>query len=130
MRAISDVVFLKMFLICKPRLLIFYNFQKLRKHNIPTGTRNQVSKSTSILRNECKINAPSLMRGNEINSGFCETIFRATEFYTIFIKYSSGKMYDFKIKYTCHVIFYEEKYVFKAIKIIHIWNMHIMTTNY
>lgn len=36
MRAISDVVFLKMFLICKPRLLIFHNFQKLRKHNTST----------------------------------------------------------------------------------------------
>lgn len=58
MRAISDVVFLKTFLICKPRLLIFHNFQKLRKHSTPTGIRNQISKSTSMLGNECKINAP------------------------------------------------------------------------
>lgn len=79
MRAISDVVFLKMFLICKPRLLIFHNFQKLRKHNTSTGTRNQISISTSMLRNKCKINAPALMRGNEINSGFLRP-FRASEF--------------------------------------------------
>lgn len=37
------------------------------------------------------------MRGNEINSGFCETMFRATEFQTTFIKYSSGKCMTLKL---------------------------------
>lgn len=41
-------------------------------------------------------------------------------------------MYDFKIKYTCHVISYEEKYVFKAIKnYTHLERAgYIMTTNH